>query len=106
MASLVAGLMKQRIDYIYSISADKRGDKTSTLQHQDVQCRWVERINKVVNSKGEEVQSVVEVWLLPRYTDIRHNWKITKDDEDYYIVAIENKRNLGGNLDHIKLYLV
>lgn len=104
--SLVDGLLQQNIDYIYSVARDKYGDKTFTEKYNTVKCRWQEKIQQVVDQNGEQKLSSVEVWVLPKYDTIKHDWKITKDSEDYYILAIGKKVDLGGNLDHIKLFLV
>jgi hypothetical protein len=104
--SLISGLVKQKIDYIYSITRDAYGDKTLTLEYQSIPCRWQEKIQQVIDKDGEEKKSSVEVWIYPKYSSIQHDWQITKDSEDYFVVSIEKKYDLGGNLDHIKLFLV
>lgn len=104
--SLISGLVKQKIDSIYSITRDAYGDKTFKVEFSSVPCRWQEKIQQVLDKDGEEKKASVEVWVFPRYSSIQHDWKITKGSEDYYVISIENKYGLGGNLDHVKLFLI
>lgn len=106
MSSLVAGLINQTIDYIYSVTRDRYGDTTDTQEYNDVPCRWQELTEQIVNVAGEQVVSTVQIWLLPDYSDIQSNWKVKKGSKYYYIASIDKKYDLGGNLDYIKLYLV
>lgn len=104
--SIASGFFRQTIDNIYSIARDKYGDKTATEEYNTVPCRWQEKIQQVIDKNGEEKKSRVEVWVSSDYSSISHDWKITRNSEDYYVISIENRVNLDGNVDHIKLFLV
>lgn len=102
--SLVAGLLNQTIDYIYSISVDRASDKTRTEIYKDVSCRWNERVNLITTADAKVKQSNVEVWLLPEYT-IDEDYEIVKDSKTYIVIGREDKYDLNGIKDHVKVYL-
>lgn len=105
MGSIFSGLMNQNINYIYSVSLDSAGDEATTLVYSDVSCRWVERLNRTVNNQGEEVVSKVDVWIPPTYT-IEYDYQVVKGTETYLVIGREYKRDIFGNVDHVRLYLV
>lgn len=101
---LVAGLLNQTINRIYSVSIDGYSDTSTTLVYSDVACRWQERIDKVLDSNGEEVTTTVDVWLDENKT-IEYDYQIKKGSEVYRVVAREYRYNLSGNIDHVRLWL-
>ena len=103
--SLVAGLLNQTIDTIYSTTKNGYGDLTKIVVYTDVPCRWQEKVTNVINPKGEIVESRVNVWLMPSYT-INEDYEIYKGSATYKVIAKEICYDLSGNADHIKLYLV
>lgn len=103
--SLVSNLLNQKIDYIYSVSKNRYSDTTRTEQYTNVSCRWQEKVIVVTDKKGEEKEYVVEVWLLPSYSDIEEGWEISNNSETYIVGAVGKMYDLAGNMDHIKLFL-
>ncbi len=75
--SLVAGLLNQTISSIYSTTKNGYGDVTRTELYTDVPCRWQEKVNRVINPKGEIVESRIDVWLLPSYT-VNEDYEVVK----------------------------
>jgi len=104
--SLMDGYLNQMIDHIYSVTRNRYGDATFKIEYSDVPCRWVKKVTQVLGPNNEEVLSRVVVWLPLEYESIKHDWKITKDSEDYYVLSSESKVDLDGNVDHVKLFLV
>lgn len=104
--SLVAGLLNQSIDLISSVTIDGWGDITKLSKYSDVPCRWEEVEGTVLNRENEEVIYKVAVWLENNMDDIDYDWIITKNDRDYRILSIQNEYDLGGDLDHILIFLV
>ena len=103
--SLVAGLLNQTISSIYSTTKNGYGDVTRTELYTDVPCRWQEKVNRVINPKGEIVESRIDVWLLPSYT-VNEDYEVVKSSATYKVVAKEIRYDLAGNADHLRLYLV
>jgi len=103
---LLEGYFNQMIDHIYSATKNKYGDATFKIEYSDVPCRWVEKITQVLGPNNEIALSRVEVWLPSEYASVKHDWKIIKDLENYYVLSTESKVDLDGNVDHIKLFLV
>lgn len=103
--SLISGLCDQTIDYIYSISIDGANDKTRTEVYKDVPCRWNEKVNLITTADAEIRQSRVEAWLLPEYT-IDEGYEFVKDGDTYKVIGRDNKYDLNGIKDHVKVYLV
>lgn len=103
--SLVSGLINQEITTVASVVTDQYGDVTTTTVYSDVPCRWQEKRQLIKSNVNDEITSTVEVWLLPNYTSVREKQRVTFDSETYVVVGVENKYDLGGELDHIKMYL-
>lgn len=102
--SLVAGLVNQTVDTIYSVTENGYGDVATTAVYTSVPCRWWETEGRVFDETMNLRDYSIEMWLLPDYP-VTYNYIITKDSEDYKIVKIENRVDLAGQLDHIKVYL-
>ena len=103
--SIVAGLLNQNIDYIYSITKDGWGSITQTIVYSEVPCRWIEKIGKVITVEQEEKTYSVEVWLTPNYT-ISYGYEFYKGSETYKVILIEKKYDIVGTWDHTKVFLV
>ena len=103
--SIIAGLFNQTIDFIYSTSTDGYGDETLTLVYSSVPCRWQEVSVQVVTGISEVKESKVSVWIPSGYS-IEYNYQIVKGTETYMVVSIDNKYNISGTIDHVRLYLV
>ena len=102
--SLIAGLCNQNITSISSATVDGYGDETFTVKYSDVPCRWEDAVGQVVSGTSELVVYEIIAYIFPNY-EIEYNYEIIKDDVKYRILAFENKRGLGGKVDHIKVYL-
>jgi len=103
--SLVAGLVNQTVDSISSTTENGYGDLSETTVYTSVPCRWWESAGRVYDETMNLRDYKIEMWLLPSYP-IYYNYIVTKDSESYKIVKIENRVDLAGQLDHIKVYLV
>ena len=103
--SLISAFLNQNITSVLSVSIDGRNNKTTTVVYTNVPCRWVNSIKRVLDNNNEVQQSTIEVWINPSYT-ILYDYQIVKDSTTYRILRIENRYDLAGNLDHIKLFLV
>jgi len=60
MSSLVAGLLNQTIDTIYSTSSSGYGDKTETILYTNIPCRWQEISVLNVDAAGEKIDYEVK----------------------------------------------
>ena len=103
--SLISELVNQTISYIYSIAEDQYGDKTETSIYTDVPCRFQKTTEKVTNEAGEEVLSSAQVWLLPTYTNINANCHVKIGTRTYRVLTIDEKYDLDGIMDHMKVFL-
>jgi len=103
--SLIAELVNQTVDNIYSIAKDRYGDSTETSIYLDIPCRYVKSVKKVVDERGEEVISSAQIWLLPSYTDINSKCHVKVEGRTYRVITIDYEYDLDGILDHMKVYL-
>lgn len=102
--SIIAGMLNQTVDVVYSVSVDGAGDTSRTVVYRDVKCRWQERIKQAFLPTGEPVTTKIEMWILPEYT-IDRDCEIEKASVLYRVVDIEKRYDINGNLDHRKVYL-
>lgn len=102
--SIVAAFMNQTIDYIKEETVDGYGTKTTDNVYQDVPCRWVEKQGVVLTAGNQQKLYRVEVWLLPDVC-VEIDYQFVRNDETYKVVTVEDRRDLGGILDHRKVYL-
>jgi len=102
--SIISGLLNQNIDTVSSTSKDKYNDVTLTTVYSDLECRWEEKIGRTIGKDAEEKTYTVEVWIMPDYT-VNHDYIITKDSKTYRVVGKENRYNLNGEIDHVKLFI-
>jgi len=103
--SLIAGLTNQTIDYVYSTTIDGYNDVTRTLVYTDLPCRWQPKLEVIYRGTSEEKTSRVQVWIEPSYT-IGDLYEFVQGSETYKVGIKEDKYDLDGQHDHIKLYLV
>ena len=103
--SIVSGMLNQNIDTVYSITEDRYGDKTRTTEYSNVQCRWQEKIGRIVDALGDYREYRIEAWVMPD-KDILINYEVVKDSSTYKVVGRETRVNLDGQTDHVKLFLV
>ena len=103
--SLISGMTNQVLDYVYSVTTNIYNDATRTLVYTNLPCRWQPKVTNIIDKTGKEITSKIEVWIEPTYT-IGSDYEFVKDSETYKIAVKEDKYDLTGNLDHIKLYLV
>ena len=102
--SIIASLMGQTIDYIYSCSKDGWSTVTQTVVYSSVPCRWIEKIGKVIDQNREEKTYTVETWLTPEYA-ISYGYEFSVNNVTYKIVGIEKKYDIVGTWDHTKVFL-
>jgi len=103
--SLISNVLHHTIDSITSVSIDVFNTRTTTTVYTDVPCRWEKKTNVLTNRDAVMQIATVEVWLLPEYSDIGYDHEFVKDDEVYKVVGLDERYNLSGVLDHIKVYL-
>lgn len=103
--SLATAFFNQTINSIYSVSIDGRNNKTTTVVYSNVPCRWNSSSKRILDNNNEVQISTIECWISSSYT-IQYDYQITKDNKIYRIVRIDEKYDLAGNIDHIKLFLV
>ena len=103
--SLVDGLLKQTIDTVSSVAKDGWGNDAKTTVYSNLRCRWSPKKGHVVSPTEDIKEYTVEVWINSSST-IKYDYVITKSSEDYRIVSIEERYNIDGILDHIKLFLI
>lgn len=104
--TLLSGLANQNIDSISSVTQDRYGDDTETVEFVNVPCRWQQSMQRIVDSEAEDIVSNVQVWVFPDYEDIDNGWKLTKGTKTYTVAQKESRYDLAGKLDHVKLFLV
>lgn len=103
--SIVSSFFNQTIDYVYTVALDSYSDVVRTEKYNSLSCRWVEKITTVVNKQGTQVNSRISVWL-EGDVSISDTDEVVSGTNTYKIASIETARDLAGNIDHIKLYLV
>lgn len=103
--SIVAGMLRQTIDKISSVTRDAYGDEVKETVWENVPCRFEIATLRTVGGNIERLSYSARAWLYSDYSSIAKDYIITKDDEDYKISDIEKHYNLEGELDHIVLVL-
>jgi hypothetical protein len=103
--SLVSGLLNQTITSISSTVDNGYGDKTKTVVESNVSCRWEEKSTEITNTNGEIIIASAEMWVMSD-TSVKNGYRIIKDSSEYTVVGVENKYNLDGQVDHIKVFLL
>lgn len=102
--SLVTGLLNQTINTIYSTTLNKYSDRVQTIVYSNVRCRWEEKTSVIVGKDAQEKVAKINVWILPQYT-ILEDYEIKKGGKTYKIIGVEDRIDLGGDKDHIRLWL-
>ena len=100
------GLFDQVITSIYSVSTNGYGDETLTLVFSSVPCRWQEISTQVTTGLRETKESKVSVWVPSEYSTILPDYRVVVGTETYIVVSVDNKYNISGTIDHVRLYLV
>lgn len=107
--SIVTGLLNQTITTIYSTTIDGYGAVTKTTVYSNISCRWQEKHQVVLDSKGQEVIARIQVWL----PDTHNNSTITIDNDyvflyngiEYTVIAYSPHYNILGEREYIKVFL-
>ena len=71
---------------------------------EPVDCRIINKVNKIIDLRGEESISSIKV-ILPKNIDIAAEYKIMIDNKNYEIRNISYKQNLKGSLEYILVYV-
>ena len=107
--SIVSGLLNQTITTISSTSMDGYGALTSTTVYSGVKCRWQEKFQSVLDSKGEEVLARIQVWLPDTHNNstisIDINYIFVYNSTEYKVIAYNNHFNTLGEREYIKVFL-
>jgi len=102
--SLVSGLLNQTITSISKPTRDLYNDKIFVVVYTDVPCRWQEITEHELLPTGEMLTYTVQVWLCPELV-IKRGYKLIKDSREYFVMKIEKRVDLAGQVDHIKVWL-
>lgn len=102
--SLISGLIKQTVDYVYSVAKDRYGDTTRTVVYKNVKCKWSESSRRSIIVGSEKLTYNCIMYLLPSYP-VQLDYEVIKDGVSYTVVKIDKKYNLGGHLDFYKVYV-
>ena len=102
--SIISNVLHNSIDTIQLVTLDAYNTRNNTVVYSDVPCRWEKKTNIITNRDAIPQISTVEVWMLPDY-DITYNHEFIVDDEVYKIVGIDTRRDLNGQIDHLKVFL-
>ena len=102
--SIISSFLNQRITYIKDESVDGYGTRTLTTLYSDVPCRVIHKHGVILTNSNLQKEYKVEVWLLPDY-NIQIDYQFIISGETLKVLAIEDRRDLGGVLDHQKVYL-
>lgn len=107
--AITDGMLNQLITYIYSTTRDGYGKITKTTVYSDVNCRWQERNELVLDTSGNEKVSRAQAWL-PDTIDgdditILTDYIVLKSGVEYQIIAVTNHYNMIGEREYIKLFL-
>ena len=102
--SIASGTFNNIITTISSVAKNAWGDKTKTSVYSNVRCRWEDRIGRTLGPDSELRDYTIEAWIGNNYT-IQYDYIFTKGGKDYYVIAMEHRYDLAGNLDHTKVFL-
>lgn len=107
--SIVSGLLNQEITAISSVARDGYGRITKTALYTEVPCRWQERYQMVMDRTGVEVVSRIQAWIPDEIDgeilDVDEQSIITFGGRDYTVISTENRYNIMGEREYIKLFL-
>ena len=107
--SIVTGLLKQTITTVYSTTRDGYGAVTKTTAYSDVACRWQEKFQYVLDSKGQEVLARIQVWLPNTHNgstiSIDIDYVFLYNSVEYTVIAYSNHFNIHGEREYIKVFL-
>jgi len=106
---MIHNLLNQELDSISSTAFDAYGGKTLTELFTEIPCRWQEKFERILDSKGLEVVATKQCWIPPE-----HNGDTITVDVDYIfsynstqhiVIAYTNEYNLQGVIEYIKVFL-
>jgi len=107
--NIVAGLLNQTITTISSTTIDGYGAKTLTSVYSDINCRWQEKFQSVLDNKGQEVLAKIEVWLPNMFNNsvvsIDIDYIFLYNSITYEVIAFTNHVNMLGEREYIKVFL-
>ena len=110
--SLVSGLLNQTVTSISSVSKDEYGDDTTTVLHQNVACRWEDKIVKLVRNNDSNVrenadiiEAQSEMWVESDIS-IDYNYIVVRNGKNYKVIEFKENIDLSGNHDHTKVWLI
>jgi len=107
--SIVSGLLNQLITTISSTTIDGYGAKTKTTAYSNIKCRWQEKFQTVLDSKGQEVVAKIQTWLPDTHNgsvvSIDIDYIFTYNGTEYTVIAYTNHVNMAGEREYIKVFL-
>jgi hypothetical protein len=106
---MISDLLKQTVTTISSVSRDGYGTVTKTTVYSNIECRWEEKFQMVLNKEGNEVMSQIECWLPTEIqgsaTSIDTDYVFTFGGTDYTVLAYSNNYNIRGEREYVKAFL-
>lgn len=106
---MIADLLKQTVTTISSVSRDGYGTITTTPVYSNVECRWEEKFQLVLNKEGNEVMAQIECWLPTQIegsaTSIDTDYVFLFGGAEYTVLAYSNNYNIRGQREYVKAYL-
>ena len=106
---MIADLLNQTVTTIYSTSRDGYGTITKTTVYSNVECRWEEKFQLVLNKEGNEVMAQIECWL-PNQIEgssisISNDYIFLFGGTEYTVLAYSNNYNILGQREYVKAFL-
>jgi hypothetical protein len=103
--SIVSGAFNQNIT---SISKNKSktayGDATASVMYSNVPCRWQEINGKTMSESMQIIDYKIDAWVDSAYT-VGYDYEVVYGGKTYKVVSFENRFSIGGNTDHVRLFL-
>ena len=107
--SIVSGMLNQEITAISTTSRDGYGRVTKTQLYTDIPCRWQEMFQIILDKAGLETVAKIQSWIPDEYEgevlDVESDFVVTFNGADYVVITTENRYNILGEREYIKLYL-
>jgi hypothetical protein len=106
---MIADLLNQTVTTIYSVGRDGYGTITKTSVYSNVECRWEEKFQLVLNKEGNEVMAQIECWLPTNIegsaTSINTDYIFLFGGAEYTVLAYNNNYNIRGQREYVKAFL-
>lgn len=106
---MIADLLNQTVTTIYSTSRDGYGTVTRTTVYSNVDCRWEEKFQMVLNKEGNEVMAQIECWLPTQIegtnTSVQTDYVFLFGGTEYKVLAYSNHYNIRGAREYVKVFL-